>query len=210
MRNRNPASNDQTSTLAPRPSTSSARRFRFERIEAWQLARALNRKVYAVTRQFPKDEQFGLTSQLRRASVSVSSNIAEGSGRNSDVDFAHFLEIAYGSLMEPETRGVGVACQRQPRGRDSREAGRQFVSQLYLALDEAYLAEDSFEQLANDADLLAGKIAALSKSLGRVSRIAQSSPLDSRPSTSSARPSTSSTPPSSSQPSTLVTRPSTD
>ena len=185
MRNMNPASNDQASTLAPRPSTSSARRFRFERIEAWQLARALNRKVYAVTRQFPKDEQFGLTSQLRRASVSVSSNIAEGSGRNSDVDFAHFLEIAYGSLME-------------------------VVSQLFLALDEAYLAEDSFEQLSNDADLLAGKIAALSKSLGRVSRIAQASPLDSRPSTSSARPSTSSTPPSSSQPSTLVNRPSTD
>jgi four helix bundle protein len=185
-------SSTQPSSLDSRPSTSSpspsprvARQFRFERIEAWQLARALNRKVYAVTRQFPKDEQFGLTSQLRRASVSVSSNIAEGSGRNSDVDFAHFLEIAYGSLMES-------------------------VSQLFLAVDENYLNTDSFDSLLADADLLAGKIAALSKSLGRVSRIAQPSTLVNRPSTSSARPSTSSTPPSSSQPSTLVNRPSTD
>lgn len=178
----------QPSSVDSRPSTSSppsrvARQFRFERIEAWQLARALNRKVYAVSRQFPKDEQFGLTAQLRRASVSVSSNIAEGSGRNSDVDFAHFLEIAYGSLME-------------------------VVSQSFLALDEGYLSEATFEQLAVEADILAGKIAALSKSLGRVSRITPTSTPTPRLSTSSARPSTSSS--SSSQPSTLVNRPSTD
>jgi four helix bundle protein len=159
--------------LDPRRSTlNPTRRFRFERIEAWQLARALNKKVYAVTRQFPRDEMFALTPQLRRASVSVSSNIAEGSGRNSDVDFAHFLEIAYGSLME-------------------------VVSQLFLALDESYLTENSFDQLADEADLLAGKIAALSKSLGRVSRIAQPSTPDVRHS------------PSSRQPSTLVNRHST-
>jgi len=187
MRNKSSASNAQPSTSsAPRM----AREFRFERIEAWQLARVLNKTIYAVTREFPKEEQFGLTSQLRRASVSVSSNTAEGSGRNSDVDFAHFLEIAYGSLMEPETRGVGVACRRQPRGRDSREAGRQFVSQLILALDENYLTKDSFDQLANDADLLAGKIAALSKSLGRVSRIAPPPTLATRSSASSSQPST--------------------
>jgi len=68
--------------------------FRFEKLEVWHLARHLNRVVYRATNDFPKHEQFGLTSQLRRASVSVSSNIAEGSGRNSDTDFAHFLEIA--------------------------------------------------------------------------------------------------------------------
>ena len=162
MRNKSSASNAQPSTSsAPRM----AREFRFERIEAWQLARVLNKTIYAVTREFPKEEQFGLTSQLRRASVSVSSNTAEGSGRNSDVDFAHFLEIAYGSLME-------------------------YVSQLFLALDENYLTKDSFDQLANDADLLAGKIAALSKSLGRVSRIAPPPTLATRSSASSSQPST--------------------
>ncbi len=75
-------------------------RFRFEKLEVWQLARALNKLVYAMSRAFPKEEMFALTSQIRQASTSVSSNIAEGSGRNSDTDFAHFLEIAYGSLME--------------------------------------------------------------------------------------------------------------
>jgi hypothetical protein len=71
------------------------RSFRFEKLEAWQLARAFNKAVYAVSKKFPKDESFALTAQLRRASISVSSNIAEGAGRNSDADFAHFLEIAY-------------------------------------------------------------------------------------------------------------------
>ena len=76
------------------------REFRFERIEAWQLARQFNRQVYSNSRKFPKEEQFALLPQIRRASTSIGSNIAEGSGRNSDADFGHFLEIAYGSLME--------------------------------------------------------------------------------------------------------------
>ena len=71
MRNTSSASNAQLSTSSP---PRMARQFRFERIEAWQLARVLNKTIYAVTREFPKEEQFGLTSQLRRASVSVSSN----------------------------------------------------------------------------------------------------------------------------------------
>ena len=96
---------------------------------------------------------FALTSQIRRASVSISSNIAEGSGRNSDADFAHFLEIAYGSLME-------------------------IVSQLYIALDEKYLGAAEFRALADEADMLASKIAALTKALGRKPRIA--SPQKSR------------------------------
>jgi four helix bundle protein len=125
------------------------RTFRFEKIEAWQLARAFNKAVYRAARGFPKEEMFALTSQMRRASVSVSSNIAEGSGRNSDADFAHFLEIAYGSLME-------------------------VVSQLFIALDESYLTELQFEALAEEADVLASKIVALSKSLGRQPRIAAS------------------------------------
>ena len=69
-----------------RGSRSSRREFRFERIEAWQLARQFNRQVYAISRKFPKEEQFALLPQIRRASTSVGSNIAEGSGRNSEAD----------------------------------------------------------------------------------------------------------------------------
>ena len=74
--------------------------FRFEKLTVWQSARRLCAEVYTATQGFPKDELFGLTGQLRRAAVSITANIAEGSGRNSDPDFAHFLEIAYGSAME--------------------------------------------------------------------------------------------------------------
>jgi four helix bundle protein len=74
--------------------------FRFERLSVWQSSRRLTGEIYAVTKAFPRDELFGLTGQLRRAAVSIAANIAEGSGRNSDADFAHFLEIAYGSAME--------------------------------------------------------------------------------------------------------------
>lgn len=74
--------------------------FRFERLSVWQSSRRLTGEIYAVTKTFPKEELFGLTGQLRRAAVSITANIAEGSGRNSDADFAHFLEIAYGSAME--------------------------------------------------------------------------------------------------------------
>jgi four helix bundle protein len=75
-------------------------RFRFEKLQVWQEARRLNRTIYRLTRNFPRAELFAMTSQIRRAWVSISSNIAEGSGRNSDRDFGHFLEQAYGSLME--------------------------------------------------------------------------------------------------------------
>ena len=74
--------------------------FRFEKLEVWQQARKLNRKIYECTRLFPEEERYALVSQIRRSSVSVASNIAEGSGRNSDADFSRFLEISYGSLME--------------------------------------------------------------------------------------------------------------
>ncbi|MBK7393169.1 MAG: four helix bundle protein [Chloracidobacterium sp.] len=70
----------------------------------WQKAMQLVTNVYAMTEHFPKHEMFGLTSQLRRATVSVPSNIAEGQGRDSPKEFLHHLSIAYGSLMEAETQ----------------------------------------------------------------------------------------------------------
>jgi four helix bundle protein len=74
--------------------------FKFEKLEVWQKAIDFADIVYSKTKCFPSDERFGLTNQMRRAAVSVSSNIAEGSGRISDKDFARFVEIAAGSLFE--------------------------------------------------------------------------------------------------------------
>ena len=74
--------------------------FSFERLDVWQKAIDFADLVYKITRVFPNDERFGLTSQMRRAAVSISSNIAEGSSRFSKVDFARFLEIATGSVFE--------------------------------------------------------------------------------------------------------------
>lgn len=74
--------------------------FRFEKLDVWQLATEFAMQIYVVTRTFPNEERFGLTSQVRRSAISISANIAGGSGRISDKDFSRFLEIAYGSLME--------------------------------------------------------------------------------------------------------------
>ena len=74
--------------------------FNFEKLEVWHEAIAFADSVYTLTRNFPDNERFGLTNQMRRAAVSISSNIAEGSSRNSRTDFARFVEIATGSVFE--------------------------------------------------------------------------------------------------------------
>jgi len=71
---------------------------------AWQQAMELVLEIYRVTRSFPKEELYGLTNQLRRAAVSVPSNLAEGHGRNSRKEFHHFVGQARGSLLEVETQ----------------------------------------------------------------------------------------------------------
>lgn len=76
----------------------------YEKLRAWQDAIALGRNIYDVTGTFPKSELFGLSAQMRRSAVSVASNIAEGSARNSRKEFAQFLAIALGSLAELDTQ----------------------------------------------------------------------------------------------------------
>jgi four helix bundle protein len=115
-------------------------RFRFEKLEVWQEARVANRTICRLARKFPKDEMFAMPSQVRRAAISISSNIAEGSGRNSDKDFAHFLEQAYGSLMEA-------------------------ASILDLALDESHVSEADLDPLLDALEVLAKRIASLNRSL---------------------------------------------
>ena len=75
----------------------------YQDLKVWQRAMDVAVLVYDLTRAFPKDEQFGLTSQARRASVSIAANIAEGYGRSSKGSYLHFLRIAQGSLKEVET-----------------------------------------------------------------------------------------------------------
>lgn len=77
-----------------------AYQFSFEKLEVWQLARNLTIEIYRHTVNFPQEEKYLLTSQLRRAAVSVASNLAEGSTRTSEKDKAHFTTVAFSSLME--------------------------------------------------------------------------------------------------------------
>ena len=114
--------------------------FRFERLDVWGKAIAFASAVYDLTKAFPSDERFGLTSQLRRAAVSISANIAEGSGRTSPRDNRRFIEIAYASLMEV------VSCGR-------------------IAQDQAYLSVDAYNNLKLDAERIARMLSGLRTSL---------------------------------------------
>lgn len=76
----------------------------FRDINVWQKAMILVTKLYQHTQKFPKEELFGLTSQMRRCAISIPSNIAEGFGRNSNIEFKRFLKISMGSLLELETQ----------------------------------------------------------------------------------------------------------
>jgi four helix bundle protein len=114
--------------------------FGFEKLEVWTKALEFADAIYKATGAFPSDERFGLTNQLRRASVSISSNIAEGSGRNSNPEFIRFVAIAYGSLME---------C----------------VSQLHIARRLRFLPETEFSQLITQADEISRMLSGLKASL---------------------------------------------
>ncbi|MDO9512217.1 MAG: four helix bundle protein [Bacteroidales bacterium] len=76
----------------------------FREYDIWQGSIKFAKEIHTLTSNFPSDEKFGLISQIRRASVSIASNIAEGSSRTSEKEFAHFLEIAIGSSFEVETQ----------------------------------------------------------------------------------------------------------
>ncbi|HEY3823917.1 MAG TPA: four helix bundle protein [Bryobacteraceae bacterium] len=74
----------------------------FRQLRVWQKAHELTLAIYEATRSFPRDEQFGLTSQIRRSCSSIAANLAEGCGRNGDAEFARYCSIAMGSASETE------------------------------------------------------------------------------------------------------------
>ena len=88
---------------------SETRNFSFENLEVYSKIRNLIINIYQLQKKFPKEERYGLGDQIRRAAVSVSANLAEGSGRNSIKEKIHFVEISYGSLMEAFCE-LQVAC----------------------------------------------------------------------------------------------------
>lgn len=107
-----------------------------EEIEAWKSARKLVQKIYAISNQGDFAKDYGLRDQIRRASVSIMSNIAEGYERSGNSEFVHFLSMAKGSTGEVKT-------------------------QLYVALDQAYISENIFSELAALADETARKLGGL-------------------------------------------------
>jgi four helix bundle protein len=114
--------------------------FTFERLEVWQRAIEFADAVYSATKAFPNDERFGLTNQMRRAAVSVSSNLAEGSSRFSNNDFARFIEIATGSVFE-------------------------VVSQSFIGRRQGFLRESDFKSLYASAEELGKMLSGLRSSI---------------------------------------------
>jgi four helix bundle protein len=110
------------------------------KLRAFELADRLVLSIYTATKTFPKEEQFGLTSQIRRAAVSIASNIVEGCARRSQVDYTRFLDIAFGSTREVEY-------------------------QVTIAHRLGYLCDDSAHKLAAQANETAKVLAGLLRSL---------------------------------------------
>ena len=112
--------------------------YSFEKLNAWQEAKKLVVDVYQLLDSFPKFENYALCDQIRRSVVSVPSNIAEGSGRKSLKEQIHFLEIAYGSLME-------------------------VYNQLLIAIELTYITKESVDSIKPTIDAVAKMINGLSK-----------------------------------------------
>jgi len=105
----------------------------FEDLTVWQDAREFTKKIYTLTKKFPKEELYGLTSQIRRATVSIMANIAEGFDRRSDKELTNFLSIARASSSEVQ-------------------------NDLYIAMDLKYISQTEFNQLYQETKKIAKQI----------------------------------------------------
>ena len=114
--------------------------FNFEKLDTWHEAIRFADLVYALTRAFPAEERFGLTNQMRRAAVSISSNLAEGCSRSSRADYARFVELATGSVFE-------------------------VVSQATIGRHQGFLPDADYQQLYQAAETQSRMLSGLRKSL---------------------------------------------
>ena len=115
--------------------------FNFEKLDTWKEAIAFADIVYQLTRGFPAEERFGLTNQMRRAAVSISSNLAEGCSRSSRADYARFVEIATGSVFE-------------------------VVSQATIGRNQGFLDQTGYQSVYDAAEKQSRMLSGLRKSLG--------------------------------------------
>jgi four helix bundle protein len=113
--------------------------YSFEKLKVWQESIQLAIKTYKTTDLFPKEEKFGLTSQMRRCSVSVSSNLAEGTSRLTKKDKAHFMTIAYSSAIE-------------------------LLNQVIISKELKFISETSYLEIRKDIESVTNKINALRNS----------------------------------------------
>ncbi len=114
--------------------------FSFEKLIVWQKTRELSKVIYKTTKNFPEDERFGLISQMRRCSISISSNIAEGTGRHSNKDKARFTEIAYGSALELLNQAILSNDLDFLPDQDYKEI-RSFITEITAMLDSLYKSQ---------------------------------------------------------------------
>jgi four helix bundle protein len=108
----------------------------FEKLEVWKLSKGFIKQIYKLTGKFPVEERYGLTSQLRRASISIASNIAEGNGRISGRERSRFAEIAYASAIE-------------------------VIAQIEISYELGYLNEEILQDYKTRSKLLTNKINSL-------------------------------------------------
>jgi four helix bundle protein len=131
----------------------------FQELDVWHASHDLTLAIYAGTVRFPYHERYGLVSQLRRATVSIETNIAEGAGKKTDVDFAHFLQIAFGSANE-------VGCE------------------LLIARDVHYLSDTEYKELV---EKLSSVKKMLARFIQYLERKTQNSPRNARQPTADGR-----------------------
>jgi four helix bundle protein len=120
--------------------------FNFEKLDVWRKAIDFADLVYKHTRQFPVEERFGLTNQMRRAAISISSNIAEESSRMSQPDFGRFIEIATGSVFE-------------------------VTSQAFVGRRQGFLSRESFQAMYTAAEEVGRMLSGLRKPLNNPMRV---------------------------------------
>lgn len=114
------------------------KKYNYKNLEVYKESKALVIVIYGMIKQFPNEEQYALCNQLRRAVISIPSNIAEGSGRTSAKDQAHFFEMAYGSLME-------ISCQ------------------IDIAFDLGYISHDELNQVEEKVGTISALLSGLRK-----------------------------------------------
>lgn len=116
--------------------------FYFEKLEVWQNSRKLVKEIYLVTSSFPENEKFGITNQLRRASTSISANIAEGFSRQSNKEKSRFLNVAFASTIE-------------------------VINFLILSNDLGFLTNENYNQLREKSEFITNQINSLNKTINK-------------------------------------------